>query len=267
MDGTDFRRSGLQGGDRSDRVARLVRQEIIPRLVMSRRSDGGPRRPAAAHVETLARLTLARDPSAAAAQIGALREAGVAHEALLDDLIAPAARRLGDLWTSDAADFVEVALGSGRLCAAVRHLGAQLEPGFGGASGPLALIATPGVERHGLGAMIVAQSLRMAGWRVREAPGAEPERLAALAAAAPYDLIGLSVSTLDNAPQIEALVARLRRASRNRRAVLALGGAAFRVDPAAAAALGADFGASDAREALAQAQRHLSERQAAVNKH
>ena len=252
--------------DRSHRVVSLVRHEIIPRLLLARRGDGAQRRPGPAHVETLARLAMARDPSAAGAQIVALREAGVPHEALLEDLIAPAARRMGDLWTSDAADFVEVALGAGRLCAAVRQLGAQIEPAAGGAAAPLALIATPGRERHGLGALIVAQTFRLAGWRVREAPGAEPESLAAQVAAAPYDLVGLSLSTLDHADAVRSLIARLRRAARGRRIVVALGGPACRSESGVAAALGADFAAADARSALSQAQRHLSESHGAAIK-
>ncbi len=245
------------GIDPATKLIELVESEVIPRLLLSRRANPAERRPSAAHIETLARLALSRDPGAAAAQVFALRETGMPIEMLLNDLITPAARRIGDFWVADSVDFVEVALATGRLVAAVRGLGALAEPKVA-AGAPCAVIATLGQERHGLGALIAAQTLRCGGWRVREAPGIAPNALVALASRGHFDMIGLSLSGDRSHDETRRLIARLRRASRNRRAAIALGGAACLADPDLAARLGADFIADNGRDALGKALAHLN---------
>jgi len=244
------------------KLASLVESEVIPRLLLSRRANAAERRPSAAHVETLARLALSRDPGAAAAQVFALRDAGMPVEVLLNDLITPAARRVGGFWTEDSVDFVEVALATGRLVAVVRALGAHGEAAARetriAAGAPSALIATVGAERHGLGALTAAQTLRCGGWRVREAAGVSANALVVLASRAKFDMIGLSLGGDRNLDEIARLIARLRRASRNRRAAIALGGPACLEDATLGARLGADFTASSGREALSLAQAHLN---------
>ncbi|PJA59810.1 MAG: hypothetical protein CO163_07340 [Rhodobacterales bacterium CG_4_9_14_3_um_filter_71_31] len=270
MDGMNFaptaplRLAGarMAGFNPAAKLANLVESEVIPRLLLSRRANPADRRPSAAHVETLARLALSRDPGAAAAQVMSLRETGMPVEVLLNDLITPAARRIGVFWTIDSVDFVEVALAAGRLVAVVRALGAHGEAfareAMIAAGAPCALMATVGAERHGLGALTAAQTLRCGGWRVREAPGVSANALVALASRAKFDVIGLSLGGDRNLDEIARLIARLRRVSRNRRAAIALGGPACLADPMLGARLGADFTATSGREALTRAQAHLN---------
>jgi len=95
MDGMNFaptaplRLAGarMAGFNPAAKLANLVESEVIPRLLLSRRANPADRRPSAAHVETLARLALSRDPGAAAAQVMSLRETGMPVEVLLNDLI------------------------------------------------------------------------------------------------------------------------------------------------------------------------------------
>ncbi len=237
-------------------VAGVVADEVIPRLLLNRREPGPQRRPTQAHVETLVRLALSRDPAAAGAQVAALREGGATVESLMHDLIAPAARRLGDYWTADAADFVEVALACARLSGIVRSLGGEASRDAPDAA-PRALIATPARERHALGAMIVAQSFRAAGWRVTEVPGAGPDELAGTLGGQRFDLLGLSASGPAVAAEIAAMVAPLRAASRRAGMIVAIGGPGF-ADPALVAAAGADLHALDGRDAVIRASALLS---------
>lgn len=246
----------------ASKLANLVESEVIPRLLLSRRANASERRPSGAHIETLARLALSRDPGAAAAQVFSLRDAGMPVDVLLNDLITPAARRIGEFWTADSVDFVEVALATGRMVAVVRALGAHGEAGLRetriAAGAPCALIATVGAERHGLGALTAAQTLRCGGWRVREAPGISANALVLLASRTKFDMIGLSLGGDRGLDDIARLIARLRRATRNRRAAIALGGPGCLLDPGVGARLGADFTATSGREALARAQTHLN---------
>lgn len=240
------------------RLARLVQTEVIPRLLLSRRLPDDARRPTGMHVETLTRLSLSRDPTAAAAQVAALREAGASVGALVNDLIGGAARRLGALWTADAIDFVDVAAATGRLSTIARTLGAGGPPPAQGA--PAALLATLETERHGLGLSVFATVLRGAGWRVVEAAGADHAALLALAAAGGWRLIGLSVGRSDaGAPEaVAAAIAAMRAVVPDHDAIFAVGGPACLQDAGFAARVGADFGASEARDALGMVQALLS---------
>lgn len=238
------------------RLSDFVTAAVIPRLLVTCRNNAAPRQPTAAHVDTLARLALSRDSGAAASQIAALAESGVRIDSLLHDLIAPAARRLGEYWHADSADFVEVALAMSRLTTIVRALGSEAARDVPH-DAPLAVIATMAVERHGLGSLIVAQSFRGAGWRVRETPGADIERLTKAVAAESVQLVGLSVGSAASAACLPETIGRIRNASRNRRMIIAVGGPAYIADPTSVMAAGADFAAADGREAVMRAQQLL----------
>lgn len=264
MDGQNFsripeaqeRRAGRRPPDAG--LETLVAHEVIPRLLVSCRAGAAGRRPSAAHVETLARLSLARDPVAAGAQVTALRDAGMSVDVLMHDLIAPAAGRLGEMWNADTADFMTVALASARLMTIVRALGTRSghDVSF---RAPSALVATPSGERHALGALIVAHGLRRAGWRVREMPGADAAELSAAAAAESFALIGLSAASDRGLTGLARIVRAARDASANRDVMIAVGGRAFIGAPVRASEVDADFVAADGRELAARAQSRLSQ--------
>ncbi|MFN3614687.1 MAG: B12-binding domain-containing protein [Rubrimonas sp.] len=238
------------------RVFRLVEDQVIPRLLQARRGGQPSRCPDQGHIETLVRLALARDAQAAAAQVAALRESGMAASTVLSELITPAARRLGTLWCDDSIDFLDTTIAAGRLAGAVRQCSAPIEPAAPGA--PAALIATPPRERHILGASVFSQLLRAAGWRVREAIGASRSELAALAAAEPYAMIGLSVSDVESLEFAAGVVKRARAASANQAAILAIGGPAACVSEDLAGRLGIDIATGDGAKAVELAKHHLS---------
>lgn len=237
-------------------VDEVVADAVIPRLLLSCRNNGGARRPTVAHVDTLARLALSRDAAAAGAQVSALAQSGMSLDSLLYDLIAPAARRLGEYWHADSVDFVEVTLATGRLVAIVRSLGLDAERDVA-PDAPYAVIGTPGAERHALGSLIVAQSFRGAGWRVSEVPGTEADRLVALVARHSVQLVGLSIGSSAAARELRTLIPRLRRRSRNKKLLIALGGPALLTDPASLGEAGADILAADGREAVMKARQLL----------
>lgn len=244
-------RRPLAGGE----IAKIVAQEVIPRLV----ARAGPHVSGdrSADARRLADLALGRDPAALGGAVEELRRGGADVETVLNAVIAPAARLLGDMWACDTANFSEVAIAGARLCQVARHLGVEAERAAPDAA-PRALIAWPAAERHNLGALIVAQSFRAAGWRVGVAPGAGANDIAARLSAEHVDLLGLSVTSERGLGEIATAISRARAASRNPRLHVALGGPAFSRDPGRARALGADFAAANARDALDRLRDHLS---------
>lgn len=122
----DRRRSPGPAGAKLESMGRLLRTiegEIIPRLVLALQST-----PAAATLEgaarsatgeddvtEFARLVALHDISVASAYLSALLHRGVALETIYLDLLAPAARLLGEWWKQDLRDFTEVTSGLCRM--------------------------------------------------------------------------------------------------------------------------------------------------------
>lgn len=264
MDGHDAPRGWLSVSphgsldlDPGSLVARLVEDEVIPRLLLTRRFGPAERRPGPGHVETLTRLLLSREPAAAAAQVAALREAGAPLSVLLTELVTPAARRLGDLWQADTINFVDVAIAAGRLTTLVRGAAPRVDtPGFGA---PAALVASFVGQRHELGGAVFAQTLRAAGWRVREARDMDSLGVTAQAALDDFALVGLSLGVESEIPAAAEACAAMRWAARGGRLILAVGGPLALTVPQLAARVGADFAAADAAKGVALAREHLSQ--------
>lgn len=243
----------------AEKLREVIASTVIPRLVKSLRSSTAPAGPKAAHVDTLLSLSLSADHVAAAGQLCTLRTAGMPTHVLMDGLLAPVARRLGDLWTTDELDFVAVTIAAGKLAVGVRRLDA-LSNIVAGPGAPCAMFTTLETEDHRLGALSAAAAFREAGWRTREAHAAPPERAAELVRGDDFDLIGLSIADARHSRDAARMVAALRKASRNRRAMVVVGGAACGDEPDFAARIGADFAARDCAGAIATANDALPSR-------
>lgn len=110
--------------ERQAKLARIVSNEIIPRLLMLH-AEVVPDAPPAVLVEALlpsradigglAEIVLGSDLAAAVAYVAVLRDRGLSMEALFVELLEPTARFLGEMWDKDECDFIDVTLGVGRL--------------------------------------------------------------------------------------------------------------------------------------------------------
>jgi methanogenic corrinoid protein MtbC1 len=260
MDAIDTRTLRRPDNDsRAPSMARIVETQVIPRLLMTQGRNRGPVAPTAAHIDTLTRLALSRDPGGADAQVTALRRDGMPAQMLLDMVVAPSARLLGDLWRQDALSFIDVAMGCGRLAAIVRRIGMECDP-WAEPGAPHALVTSLPGERHGLGPMIFAHHLRDAGWIVSELPGASAATLRRLSAEAPWDMVALSLGDSRGEAQAAETLSMIRAAARPNNPIVAIGGPAALLNPNLARDVGADFSAAEAAEAVLQADELLSQR-------
>lgn len=197
----------------------------------------------------------------ACAHADVLLNRGVGMETLLLDVLAPAARRLGDLWAQDACTFVDVTTGLGRLHE-VLH---ALDLGGRMSTVPVAkescILLTPCLgEQHTLGLAMVAGLFRRAGWQVRQERGVSDPVLVQIVRHDWFDAVGLSASCEDRLPALAETIRRIRRGSRNRAVRVLVGGGLFTCKPELAALVGADATASDGHQAVRQAQCLLDER-------
>ncbi len=185
--------------------------------------------------------------------VHALLEEGLSLDTLLLDLFAPTARRLGQLWEEDEADFLDVAVALGRLQSLTRAVCARLE----GVDIPMngrrvLLLPCPG-ETHLFSLALVASFFREAGWEVVLSNGVDQDP-ATLIHAERFDLVGISLSCDVLLPAMAEFVATLRGASCNPGVRVMVGGPLFLRDPAGATTVGADAAADDGRSAVALAE-------------
>lgn len=255
------RRAALGSREASspDALARMIEGDIIPQLLVVHRNaaqghgavrHGGSEIPTD-FAERFAAATLTEEVGPLMAQVEALMLGGVDVETIYLDLLAPAARQLGSWWDQDACDFVDVTMGLWRLQEIVHSLSA-LVPGTAvlpGAERRALFSPAPG-EQHGLGALIVEEFFRRAGWQTWSAPALDEAELVALASARSFDLIGLTVSVERHVAPLARSIAAVRRASRNPDVLIMVGGRVFSERPELAAEIGADGTASDGQLAV-----------------
>jgi methanogenic corrinoid protein MtbC1 len=111
-------------------LVRMIEGEIVPRLLMSlahsgqdaKAAESAPMAPESSDVAELARLLLNHDQAIAATFVRILRHHGTPPERLCLELLAPAARRLGEMWEQDDCNFCELATGLNRLHSVLREV-------------------------------------------------------------------------------------------------------------------------------------------------
>ncbi|MCZ8204870.1 MAG: cobalamin-dependent protein [Gemmatimonas sp.] len=253
--------------ERLERLERTIQNELVPRLMTSHRV--GPVSPAMAaaaarmlseaDVQAFVAAVRSPDDSRGAQFVRAVLAEGATVEGVYLDLLAPSARRLGDMWDNDECDFVEVTVALGRMQRLLRDLSQVFlaESGHAEPVGNILLTCVPG-EQHTLGIIMVGEFLLRDGWRVLVgAPWTESDLLA-MVAAEWYDVIGFSVGTESRLSVLRRDIRRLKQASRNTNVQVMVGGQLFAEDPSLADQVGANAIASDARQAPAIARSLLT---------
>jgi methanogenic corrinoid protein MtbC1 len=246
------------------RVADAIEAALLPRLVLLHggrgKTDAGIDAALAALIDPFAACLIADDEAASAtALLRDLRGKGTSFETICLDVMAPAARRLGAMWTTDDCDFTLVTLGLSRLHRLMRELDAQLAAiALPVDPGRVALLAVAPGEQHVFGLVMVGDFLRRAGWEIHDLIGASTAEIAATARSTRATIAALSCSMEAQLPALAGRISGIRGQSRNRDIAILVGGLAFSDAPEAAIRVGADAMARDARDAVFQAERLLA---------
>lgn len=243
---------------------RSIQHDLLPRLLYSHRA--GPVAPAVAQrvaetldkdqVEAFVDVVRRGMETDVDEHVERLRHLGVSAEAIYMDLLAPSARRLGELWDTDECDFMEVTLALGRMQRVLRKLNRVFlqETPPGEEEGRALLCCLPG-EGHSLGLIIVAEFFVRDGWAVQMgSPFRSEDELDQVREEA-YDLVGISLACNSDVPQLVRYIDDIRDASRNPDVRVMVGGRVFRDQPELVERVGADAGAWDARDAVRTARR------------
>ncbi|TPG58553.1 cobalamin-binding protein [Roseomonas nepalensis] len=253
--------AALALGQRLVLLARTVETEVVPRLVLVHRASPPQARPrvqpiTASDVSALTASILANDREAAVARIEEARARGATLEHIGLDLMAPVARRLGELWEEDHCTYTDVTLGVWRLQGLLRALNPVFQPQSDPARGEARralIVAIPG-EDHTFGTDIVAGLLRLSGWEICNEPAATAAELARRVQRDRFAIVGLSAGCSGDLGSMATLITKLRRAAGGQAIGVMVGGYIFNQNPEGALRVGADAVALDARHAARQAE-------------
>jgi methanogenic corrinoid protein MtbC1 len=244
-----------------DTVGNLIEFEVIPRLLVAHSEP--PHCPACAppvigavDIDRFAGLTLNREAHQVLEVAESYLRRGMTVESLFVDLLAPAARRLGQGWEDDSLDFIDVTMGLWRLQEVLREIAARTPRIASGAlTARTALFAAMPGEQHTLGTAMVDECFSRAGWNTTLM--LEPSRADLLDSVAGrgYDLVGLTVSCDAHIEQLPSLITAVRNLSRNPAVSIMIGGRVPNLNPALAALVGADATAATATAAIEVAER------------
>ena len=248
--------------DDSVALGRWVEGEVIPRLMLAHRlapAAAAPKTRRAVSREAQLRFTqlvLDGEPHEAEHYVEQLIEDGVQVESILLGLMTDSARRIGELWERDERGFGEVTLALLRRHQILRRRTLPPTPApSDGASRPSILLTTACGDQHVFGVMIVAEFMRSANWRVVVEPASHFDAVRTLLRSEPFDLLGISASSVLDVDSVRDEITRYRAVSSNASLRVIVGGNLFADEPARMSRVGADALATDAKRAVATAER------------
>jgi len=253
------------------RLLTLVEAEIIPRLMLAHRDSRHEAQDNAIHpheVVTFARALLSNDIRDATELIGQLCERGVKMDAVYLQLLAPAARYLGELWEADQCNFSEVTLCLWRMQTLMYDLSAAFHGGDlrptarSGAERRILVASLPG-QQHTFGLSMLSEFFRKDGWVVLAIPSPQAGEVQDSLSMHWFDVLALSASMDGEVNHLTKTIKAARKTSRNPRLAVMVGGPLFLRQPGLAATVGADGMSEDAPSALALAG-HLYQQQQEV---
>lgn len=182
--------------------------------------------------------------------LGELRGHRLSVDAVIDVYVPAVARRLGEMWQDDDADFASVTVGSLRLQALLSLASAEsLDFASDIHRSTSLLIVIPVGEQHSLGAFVLAAQLRRLGARIDVSFCEMPEDLVSRVLCDPPDGIMFTAScraTLETVSQIVLDISKVLAAP----PVFALGGGLGENASVAKEITGVDVVTSLARDAM-----------------
>jgi methanogenic corrinoid protein MtbC1 len=173
---------------------------------------------------------------------------GASVETICLDLLAPAARKLGEMWERDECDFLDVTMGLWRLQEVMREVAARSPVDLAGLALPYSALFSPMPgDHHNFGTLMLEEVFARGGWRSEAL--VKPERRERLARQ-PVDLLGLTLARDCPSAALSNLIKAVRNVSANPHIIVLVGGRMINENPGMAMEVGADGTGADALSAL-----------------
>ncbi len=271
----DGRDSGIKmfqdigGGDEDSDLSRLLENLVIPKLIANRDNRGGfldlntlsnaansntARAITDTDVEEFTRLSIDGEAHVLLDFVDHCLETGSSVETIYVELLAPAARRLGEYWEEDSQDFVGVTMGLWRIQEILRELTLRIPPKSRHGHGQRSALFSPMPgEQHSFGTLMIGECFQRAGWETDILIEPSQSELNGKLAKRHYDLIGLTVSCDCSTGSLGRMVKTIKAVSSNPDIRIMIGGRVINEQPGLVDECGADATAIDAPSAVALA--------------
>jgi methanogenic corrinoid protein MtbC1 len=175
------------------------------------------------------------------------------------DLLAPAARHLGELWSDDRCSFTDVTIGLMRLQSALLAVSVPCVAGTASGRRTALLAPAPG-DQHTFGLTMVAGFLERAGWSVTQLGDGGALSIEAALRGKWFGVLGISAGSAVKLAALRRLLPRLRAVSRNPDLGIMVGGPPCLANPGLARDIGADCTAADGPQTVKMAQALIAPR-------
>lgn len=246
-------------------VNAVIEGEIIPRLLMTRLGSDNPsraRRGRPIAPEDAARfslLPLRLEAAGLLEQVDAFIAEGSSVETICRDLLAPAARMLGEMWDRDECDFIDVTMGLWRLQEVMREVAARCPADPPSFKAPRSALFSPMPgDLHNFGTMMIEEVFSRAGWHSEALVSPDRRELLERLAQRPFDLVGLTLARHCPSADVSNLIKAMRSASANPKIAVLVGGRMINENPHMVQDVGADGTGVDALAALEVAESLVS---------
>jgi methanogenic corrinoid protein MtbC1 len=247
-------------------LARTIQNEIIPRLMMAHRTPSECAMPnlvipysvTASDVDNFVNLLLEGRQAEGLDWIEEARGKGVSIESIFLNLLAPAARQLGELWEEDERDFTEVTLGLAELHKILHVLPSmsELHKQYVPNGLTILLMPSPG-DQHTLGLAMVAEFFQRDGWAVDGGTFAAADNPALLVKAKHYDAVGFSLATGLGFNRLQDCISAIRKTASPNKLCIIVGGPFFVDNQDKVSLVGADLFVQDANLAPNLVQKYI----------
>lgn len=255
------RRTSGTRQDSRDSVNAIIEGEIIPRLLMAHASYPAALRPkrsrpiAPEDASRFAMLPLRLESAGLLEEVDAFIADGTSVETVCLDLLAPAARMLGEMWERDECDFIDVTMGLWRLQEVMREIAARSPADLPSLKVPRSVLFSPMPgDHHNFGTLMIEEVFSRAGWHSEALARPERRDLLDRLAQRPFDVVGLTLARDWPSGAIRNLVMAMRSASANPNISVLIGGRMINENPGLVDEVGADGTGVDALAALDTAQ-------------
>jgi len=243
--------------DQPDSVNTIIESEIIPRLLMAHNIAEGrarQRRFRTISPEEAARfatLPLRLEAASLLSEVDGFIANGASVETICLDLLAPAARKLGEMWERDECDFLDVTMGLWRLQEVMREVAARAPVDLAALALPYSALFSPMPgDHHNFGTLMIDEVFARGGWRSEALVKPERRELLDRIARQPFDLIGLTLARDCPSGALSNLIRAVRNVSANPHIIVLVGGRMINENPRIAVEVGADGTGADALAAL-----------------
>lgn len=251
------RRSSVAKADPGDTVNTIIESEIIPRLLMAHASSDshGKSRPSRAinpeDASRFAMLPLRLEAAGLLEEVDAFIADGASVETICLDLLAPAARKLGDMWDNDECDFIDVTMGLWRLQEVMREIAARSPTEARAPNLPRSALFSPMPgDLHNFGTLMIEEVFARAGWQSEALVKPERRELLDRLSRQSFDLVGLTLARDCPSAALGNLIKAMRNVSANPHIIVFVGGRMINENPDLAMVVGADGTGADALAAL-----------------